>query len=90
MPETTLMEQPEAVPDSVADLTDGFPKWERLTTEEALGACDGHAAQSVNAIVRMILASGRQVALCGNCARKAGYEHTKTTPAENRQRGSDH
>lgn len=86
--EATLT-QPE-IPDSAAELTDGFPKWERLGTEAALQPCDGHASGGVSAVVSMLLASGRSVWLCGNCARKAGYEHTRTAPEENRSKGSDH
>jgi len=86
----TLVHQEQPVPDSVAALTDGFPKWERLDTEAALQSCDGHASGAVTAVVSMILASGRTVWLCGNCARKAGYEHTRSAPEENRQKGSSH
>jgi hypothetical protein len=84
-----VLTQPD-VPDNASALTDGYPKWARLNPEEALQPCDGHAGASVSALVLMILASGNTVVLCGNCARRAGYEHTRTSPEENRQKGSDH
>lgn len=51
------------------------PVFEALpaTTE----TCDGHADGAVKAVVRMTTAGGGTVMLCGNCARKAGYEHVK-------------
>lgn len=88
MSEATLT-QPE-VPENVAELTAGFPKWERLNSEASLQSCDGHASGAVNALVVMILASGSTVLLCGHCARRNGYEHTRTAPEENRQKGSAH
>lgn len=89
MTDTLLTVQPE-VPDNVSGLTAGEPKFERLDAQAALQACDGHASQGVNAIVVMILPSGGSVLLCGNCARRAGFEHTATAPKENRQQGSAH
>lgn len=88
MTDATLV--PEEVPDTAAELHAGFPKWERLSTEGALQPCDGHASKAVTALVTMLLASGRCVLLCGHCARKAGWEHTRTAQRENRQKGSAH
>ena len=79
------------VPDNAAELTLGYPKFERLNPEAALQACDGHASQAVNAIVFVLLASGGELLLCGNCARTHfGWEHTKDAPREDRAKGSDH
>ena len=77
------------VPDDAAELTASVPTFERLNPEAALQACDGHASKGVNAVVFVLLPSGNDLLLCGNCARRHfGYEHTSTAPAENRQKGS--
>lgn len=82
---------PNLVPDNAAELTAGYPKFERLNPEAALQACDGHSSQGVNAIVFVLLASGGELVLCGNCARQHfGWEHTAAAPKENKQKGSDH
>lgn len=54
--------------------------------------CDGHASGGTAALVMMILPSGKLLALCGNCARTAGYEHTEHDHGlvQNRLKGSDH
>jgi hypothetical protein len=45
----------------------------------------------VFAVVQVVLPSGLDLLMCGNCARKNfGYEHTATTPEQNRQQGSAH
>jgi hypothetical protein len=83
---------PEATVPSESELhaLTGLPEFQRLDPETALQACDGHASGGVTALVAMKLPSGFYVLLCGHCARKAGYEHTATTPPENRSIGSDH
>lgn len=73
MTETTLT--PVPVPDDARDLL--TTRFRRLDPEAALQPCDGHASRAVNAVAEMIVPSGRSVLLCGNCARKAGWEHTK-------------
>jgi len=79
--------QPD-IPENAAELHNGYPKWDKLSTDAPSQPCDGHASGAVTAMVSMLLASGRSVWLCGNCARKAGYEHT--APEENKQKGSGH
>jgi len=88
MTETTLA--PAEVPDNAAELLTAGPVFTKLSPEAALQPCDGHASGAVMAIVCLRLPSGRTVILCGNCARKAGYEHTRETFHENKQKGSDH
>lgn len=67
-----------------------LPVFTRLDPEAALSACDGHANGGVTAIVSVLLPGGGLLELCGNCARKMGYEHTATAPRENRSQGTDH
>lgn len=74
-------------------------KTQEQTTEQAVFeripvdpfvACDGHESQAIQALVTMLTPSGAIVYLCGNHARKAGFEHTATAPVDNRQQGSEH
>lgn len=82
---------PAEVPDNVSALTAGIPSFERLSSEDALQACDAHANKSVSAVVFVLLPSGGDLLLCGNCARRHfGYEHTATAPPEDRAKGSEH
>lgn len=74
---------------SLEELT-GMPVFERLGAEAALQPCDGHAHGGITAIVSMCLPAGGVIVLCGNCARKAGWDHVLTTPQDNRQKGSAH
>jgi hypothetical protein len=65
------------------------PIFEMLNSEAALQPCDGHANKAVNAIVFVVLPSGGELCLCGNCARRhMGFEHTQFAPQVNRQQGS--
>lgn len=81
---------PAQVPDNAAELTQTPRVFARLSPDAALQACDGHASGAITAIVVLSLPSGRTVVLCGNCARKAGYEHTQDAPKEDKLKGSEH
>ena len=74
------------VPDDVSELTKpAFTSLQGLRPE----LCDRHLY--VAAVVKITLATGGELVLCGNCARKHfGFEHTKFNQPENRQKGSDH
>jgi hypothetical protein len=65
------------------------PVFERLPVDPFV-PCDGHASQAIQALVTMLTPEGHEIYLCGNCARKSGYEHTAHVTDENRQQGSDH
>lgn len=68
------------------------PVFERIPVEPWV-ACDGHASQAIQALVTMLTPAGHEAYLCGNCARKSGYEHTSAAnrvDEGNRQQGSDH
>jgi hypothetical protein len=68
-----------------------MPTFERLSPEAGLQPCDGHASRAVNAVVLVIMPSGKDLVMCGHCARTSfGYEHTKNAPKEDRAKGSDH
>ena len=87
--EDATMPDTLSVPDNLAALTAGEPKFTRLTGVSALDLCDRHA--TVFAVVQIILPGGGELLMCGNCARKHfGYEHTSTAPAENKAKGSVH
>lgn len=92
MTETTMApEVPAQIPDDISALSADWPKIRPLDPEAALQACDGHANQAVNAIASVEFASGNDLLMCGHCARKNfGWEHTKYTPEDNRQKGSAH
>lgn len=74
------------VPDDVSALTKPtFTSLQGLRPE----LCDRHVY--VAAVVKITLATGRELVMCGNCARKNfGYEHTVHAVRENKQKGSDH
>jgi len=68
------------------------PVFERIPVDPFV-PCDGHASQAIQALVSMLTPEGAEVYLCGNHARKAGWDHVSRANqvAEvNRQQGSDH
>jgi len=82
-----MTETAAAVPDDASELASVPYEFAKLSPEAALQPCDGHASGGITAVVAVRLPSGRTVVLCGNCARKAGYEHAVQ---EDRQKGSVH
>lgn len=77
--------EPVEVPDDVSALTE--PTFQSLEPDAAI-TCDRHS--TTYALVRVTLASGLTLELCGNCGRRHfGFEHTKHSKPENRQQGSD-
>lgn len=81
----TTAQEDITVPDSPAELV--TPKFARLEGASALNTCDRHA--HVYAVVEVTRADWKASLLfCGNCARRLfGYEHTKFSSQENRQKG---
>lgn len=88
MTEATLV--PVAVPDNVAAFTTISPTFKRLAGVSALQTCD-RDGEGVYAVVQIVLPSGLDLLLCGNCARKHfRYEHTAHALKEDRSKGSVH
>lgn len=83
----TLVSEPEEAAMTTPAIAE--KTFERLPSDPFL-PCDGHAEPNIQAVVLITLPGGGIVYLCGHCARKAGWEHTDSAPAENRQQGSSH
>lgn len=72
------------VPDDASALTE--PTFEAMSPN-AENTCDRHP--STYALVYIVLPSGNDLMMCGNCARiHFGYEHTKHSVPENKTQGS--